>query len=123
MLPYAEQYLERHQHNQWFVRFFCAENDLSGQQVKQQQFAWFKHQGLEVTEVRTLEFDLPHTQFYHVNFASAHDARLKAYSDVWEDSVGASLQPLIYQLYEWSYEAWCDDGLRASYLEHVQNLG
>lgn len=121
MMPFAEQFLQNKQDNQWFVRFFAAENDLAGQQVKQNHFTWFANQGLEVTQVRTQEYDLPQTNFYHVNFVSDSDVRLKAYSDLFEDSQGVSLQPAVYQLYEWSYAAWCESGLQAAWCARMPN--
>lgn len=123
MLPYAEHYLEQAGANQWYIRFYAEPNDLSAHDVRQTQMEWFLSQGLQLTQVRTQYFDAPITNFYHVNFAGAQDVRLKAYTLQFEDDQGVSLQPEAYQLFEWSYEAWCESGLRTSYLEHVQNLG
>lgn len=115
MLPYAEQILNQQQQNQWFIRFMSEANDLAGEQVKQSHLEWFAQQGLLLTEVRTLEYDLPQTNFYHVTFVNAQDPRLKAYSEKWEDAQGVSLSPNQYQMYEWSYEAWCENGLKTAW--------
>ncbi len=115
MLPYAESFLEQHKQNQWFIRFYIADNDLQSEPMKQEHQEWFKNQGLTLTQVRTLEFDLPVTNFYHVNFASAQDVRLAAYSDKFEDQSGISLQPHMYQLYEWSYTDWVEQGLQLAW--------
>jgi hypothetical protein len=116
MLPYAEQILDEHKSNQWFIRFYTDSNDLQSESVRQSHMQWFANQGLTLTQVRTLEFDLPTTNFYHVNFASAQDARLTAYSDLFEDFDGVSLQPDVYQLYEWSYSDWVEQGLQLTWM-------
>jgi hypothetical protein len=116
MLPYAETFLEQAGRNQWFIRFYAEPNDLTHVDVKQAHMTWFVNQGLQLTQVRTQEFDVPLTNFYHVNFASDADARLKAYSDQFENPEGISLQPDVYQLYEWSHTAWCESGLRDAWL-------
>jgi hypothetical protein len=115
MLPYAEQFLTHAQSNQWFLRFFVDANDLTHYPEKQAHMEWFEQQGLQLTQVRTHEFDLNETNFYHVNFASAQDARLTAYSAKFETIEGLSMQPDIYQLYEWSYTDWCDQGLKQTW--------
>jgi len=122
MLPYAETFLEQHTTNQWFIRFYADPNNLSHLDVKQAHMNWFVSQGLQLTQVRTQEFDLPLTNFYHVNFAGDSDVRLKAYSEQFENAEGVSLQPDVYQLYEWSYSAWCEHGLRDVWLTHKQNV-
>jgi hypothetical protein len=119
MLPYAESFLEQAAANQWFIRFYADLNDLTNVEIKQKHMDWFVSQGLQVTQVRTQEFNLPLTNFYHVNFASDQDVRLKAYSDQFENADGVSLQPDVYQLYEWSYTAWCENGLRESWHSHI----
>lgn len=115
MLPYAEEFLLKHQSNQWFIRFFADINDLNGFSDKQAHMEWFINQGLHLTQVRTHEFDLPITNFYHVSFAGDQDVRLKAYSDQFEDDQGVSLKPEIYQLYEWSYQTWVNEGLQQAW--------
>jgi hypothetical protein len=112
MLPYAEQFLNQAQSNQWFLRFFVDANDLANYPEKQTHMSWFQNQGLQLTQVRTHEFNLNETNFFHVNFAGAQDVRLKAYSDLFETPDGISLQPEIYQLYEWSYSDWVSEGLK-----------
>lgn len=116
MLPYAETFLEQAGANQWFIRFYAEPNDLAHVDVKQSHMTWFVSQGLQLTQVRTQEYDQPLTNFYHVNFASDSDVRLKAYSDQFENEQGVSLQPEVYQLYEWSHAAWCESGLRDAWL-------
>ena len=120
MLPYAETFLAQAGANQWFIRFYAEPNDLSHVDVKQTHMAWFVTQGLQLTEVRTQEYDVPFTNFYHVNFASDSDVRLKAYSDQFEDAQGISLQPEAYQLYEWSHAAWCESGLQHAWQQHME---
>lgn len=121
MLPYAETFLEQAAQNQWFVRFYADPNDLTNMSAKQAQMDWFESQGLQLTQVRTQEFDIPFTNFFHVNFASDQDVRLKAYSDLYENTDGVSLQPDVYQLFEWSYPAWCESGLQQNWLTHLQS--
>lgn len=118
MLPYAESFLDNTQCNQWFVRFFIEPNDLTHMHVKQEHMEWFVMQGLTLTQVRTHEYDAHVTNFYHVNFAGPQDARLHAYSAKFEDEQGVSLQPDLYQLYEWSYDSWCESGLRDQWLNN-----
>ncbi len=120
MLPYAETFLSQAAANQWFIRFYVEPNDLTHEHVKQTQMSWFASQGLQLTEVRTQEYDVANTNFYHVNFASDADVRLKAYSDQFENEQGVSLQPELYQLYEWSYAAWCESGLQQAWQQHVE---
>lgn len=120
MLPYAETFLSQAAANQWFIRFYVESNDLTHEHVKQTQLSWFVSQGLQLTEVRTQEYDVANTNFYHVNFASDADVRLKAYSDQFENEQGVSLQPELYQLYEWSYPAWCESGLQQAWQQHVE---
>lgn len=115
MLPYAETFLEQAATNQWFVRFYADANDLTHVDIKQAQMTWFVSQGLQLTQVRTHEFDVPLTNFYHINFASDSDVRLKAYSDQFENSEGVSLQPDVYQLFEWSYSDWASEGLKQAW--------
>jgi hypothetical protein len=121
MLPYAETFLEQSAVNQWFIRFYSDANNLAHEAVKQSHMDWFTTQGVQLTHVRTQEFDIPFTNFYHVNFASASDVRLKAYSDEFENADGVSLQPDVYQLFEWSYPAWCESGLQQNWHTHMQN--
>ena len=120
MLPYAEHFLTQTETNQWFLRFFVDANDLANYPEKQRHLIWFEQQGLQLTQVRTYEFDLDETNFYHVNFASAQDVRLTAYTDKFETLEGLSLQPEIYQLYEWSYADWCDQGLKQAWETHQE---
>jgi hypothetical protein len=119
MLPYAETFLEQAGANQWFIRFYLNDNPPSHEDAKQTHMTWFASQGLTLTQVRTHEYDVPVTNFYHVNFASESDARLKAYSEQFENSEGVSLQPEVYQLYEWSHAAWCESGLQQAWQQHV----
>jgi hypothetical protein len=122
MLPYAEEFLDATKCNQWFIRFFSEPNDLTHVQMQQEHVNWFVTQGLQLTQVRTHQFDAPVTNFYHVSFAGAQDVRLTAYSDKFENQEGFSLQPEAYQLYEWSYDAWCESGLRDAWLAHTTKL-
>jgi hypothetical protein len=121
MLPYAEQFLEKAANNQWFVRFFDQANNLAEQVIKNQQLDWFAQQGLELTEVRTQSFDQPSTNFYHVNFDNGDDPRLVSYIAQFENSEGVSLQPSVYQLYEWSYHAWEQGGALQTWREFATN--
>lgn len=118
MLPYAETFLEQAGANQWFIRFYLDPHQLTSVHMKQKHMDWFVSQGLQLTEVRTQEYDVPHTNFYHVNFASGADVRLKAYSEQFENEQGISLHPEAYQLYEWSHAAWCDQGLQQVWQQH-----
>lgn len=121
MLPYAEQFLEKVVNNQWFVRFFDEANNLSDQQIKQQQMEWFAQQALVLTEVRTQSFDQAATNFYHVNFDGEHDARLVAYIAQFENSEGVSLHPGVYQLYEWGYQVWEQSGALQEWTNFTKN--
>lgn len=122
MLPYAETFLDQMGTNQWFIRFYVEPNNLVHVHVMQKHMEWFVSQGLQLTQVRTHEFDVPVTNFYHVNFASESDVRLKAYSDQFEDAQGISLQPDVYQLYEWHHAAWCESGLQQAWQQHMENI-
>jgi hypothetical protein len=122
MLPYAESFLEIAGSNQWFVRFFVT-HDLSSVKAMIDQKQWLIDQSLTLTEVRTHEFDLPSTNFYHVSFSGPNDPRLDAYLHQFEDENGNSRNPNHYQMYEWSYNSWVECGQRERWLASISHQG
>lgn len=120
-LPYAEQILSDAQKNQWFVQFFIRSDAFDSDHLIK-QMEWFLSRQLIVQEVQTIHFRQAHTGFFHVRFDSANDPLLAEYCATFEDPTGQSLCPDQYQMYEWSYSAWMQEGGRDAYQEHLQAL-
>ena len=120
-LPYAEQILSDAQKNQYFVQYFIRDLNFDSDNLMR-QMEWFQTRNLIVQEVQTVHFREAHTGFLHVRFSGADDPRLAEYSQTFEDDQGMSLLPGQYQMYEWSYSAWMQEGGRDAYQEHMDSL-
>lgn len=120
-LPYAEQILSDAQQNQWFIQFYIRNEDFDSDHLMR-QMEWFLNRQLIVQEVQTIHFREAHTGFFHVRFKGREDPNLAEYSETFEDAQGQSLHPGQYQMYEWSYSAWMQEGGRDAYQEHLETL-
>lgn len=120
-LPYAEQILSDAQKNQYFVQYFIRDENFDSDNLMS-QMEWFQTRNLIVQEVQTVHFREAHTGFFHVRFSGADDPRLAEYSKTFENAEGMSLAPQQYQMYEWSYAAWMQEGGRDAYQEHLTSL-
>lgn len=120
-LPYAEQILSDAQKNQYFVQFFIRGENFDSDHLMN-QMEWFQTRNLIVQEVQTVHFREAHTGFFHVRFSGADDPRLAEYTHTFENSEGMSLAADQYQMYEWSYSAWMQEGGRDAYQEHLDSL-
>ena len=87
-----------------------------------QQMEWFSQHNIIVQEVQTIHMRQAHTGFFHVRFLGPDDPRLIEYSQTFEDAQGQSTHPPQYQMYEWSYSAWMQEGGRDAYQEHLETL-
>lgn len=120
-LPYAEQILSDAQKNQWFIQFHIRNPDFDSDHLMH-QMEWLINRQLIVQEIQTVHFREAHTGFFHVRFQGSEDPRLAEYSQTFEDDQGMSLLPDQYQMYEWSYSAWMQEGGRDAYQEHMDSL-
>lgn len=109
LYPLAEQIVNDAGSNQWFVQFYETEETFD-LKVKIDHMEFFARHGLIVQPVRSIQ-DVNAVQgFYHVRFKGKDDSALKLYSETFEDEQGISLNPLQYQMFEWSYSGWVKDG-------------
>ena len=117
-IPYAEQYLLDNQCNQWFVQFYVDNPDYDDTTL-QQHVNWANSNLLTLTPVATVGLTSNDTGFYHVNITGRDDARLQFYIREFEDAQGISLKPSSYQMFEWDYESWVEQGARDEFVQFL----
>jgi hypothetical protein len=120
-VTYAETILMNKKTNQWFIQFFRNSDRAFDQQTIDQHFQWFYANLLSITEVSSIGASLTNTGFYHVNFQGLEDPRLGMYQSLFEDNTGASLNPTVYQMYEWDYNNWVERGGPLEFDEFMRN--
>jgi hypothetical protein len=117
--PIAEQIVKDAGCNQWFVQFY--ENDPKFDlRIKIDHMEFFARHGLIIQQVRSMQDAHPILGFYHVRFKQKDDPVLLEYSNKFEDEKGTSLYPQMYQMFEWSYSGWVNEGGPAQLEQHLQ---
>jgi hypothetical protein len=117
--PYAEQYLLDYSCNQWFVQFYLDDADYDATTLTQ-HVHWANSNLLTLTPVATVGLTSNETGFYHVNFTGHDDARLAFYMNQFEDAQGISLKPRSYQMFEWDYVSWVEQGAREEFVQFLE---
>ena len=118
--PIAEQIVKDAGCNQWFVQFYenLSNFDLK---VKIDHMEFFAKHGLIIQQVRSMQDAHPILGFYHVRFQGQDDPVLAQYSQQFEDATGTSLNPNMYQMFEWSYSGWVKENGPAQLQQYLQD--
>lgn len=106
--PYAEHILIDAKCNQFFLQLYVNDPDFKPE-VVEKHLKWFTAHSVMYQPV-CVAGDEKIEGFYHIRFKGTDDPRLLLYKKDFELDDGTSLDPISYQMYEWCFQAWVDQG-------------